>query len=230
MGYPRSGLGGLGVPSWGPVTSTPDPSHLEGRRQRWFGENVRVPELVRPTPSVAQSYIRAEKEVCSDEGVSDAHLDEAAADFDAFARKRRATRELWGVPVTELWFVDGADYLGTVVARLKLTAELLESGGHLGFHVVPHARRRGHGRRMLAEAIRFCLYQGMTEFLLTCDEDNLASRRVIEANGGMLERVVAGEARYWIRRQHARPPEHQSPAMWRSRLTRPTSDARFGLH
>jgi predicted acetyltransferase len=57
---------------------------------------------------------------------------------------------------------------------------------------------------MLAEAIRFFQYQGLTELLLTCDEDNVASRRVIEANGGMLERVAAGEARYWIRRQHRR--------------------------
>jgi predicted acetyltransferase len=138
--------------------------------------------------------------------MSDAHLDEAVADFDTFARKRRATREVWGVPVTELWFVDGADYLGTVVVRHKLTAELMESGGHVGFHVVPHARRRGHGKRMLAEAIRFCQYQGMTEFLLTCDEHNIASRRVIEANGGVLERVAAGEARYRIRRQHTQPP------------------------
>jgi predicted acetyltransferase len=162
-----------------------------------------VPELIRPTPLVEQSYIRGEKEVCTDEGLSDAHLDEAAAGFEAFARKRRATRELWSVPVTELWFVDGADYLGTVVVRLKLTPQLLESGGHVGFHVVPQARGRGHGKRMLAEAIRFCQYQGLTELLLTCDEDNIASRRVIEANGGLLERVAAGEARYWIRRQRA---------------------------
>ena len=38
--------------------------------------------------------------------------------------RRRAVRELWGLPVTELWFVDGSDYLGTVIIRHRLTPAL----------------------------------------------------------------------------------------------------------
>jgi predicted acetyltransferase len=131
--------------------------------------------------------------------MSDAHLDEAAADFDAFVRNRRAVRQLWGVPVTELWFVEDEEYIGTVVVRHQLTAELAKSGGHVGFHVVPGLRRRGHGKCMLAAAISFCRKRGITALLLTCDERNTASRRVIEANGGALERIAEGEVRYWIR-------------------------------
>jgi predicted acetyltransferase len=137
--------------------------------------------------------------MCREEGVSGAHLDDAAADFDAFVRHRRAVRQLWGVPVTELWFVEGDEYIGTVVVRHQLTQELTESGGHVGFHVVPGSRRRGHGTRMLAEAIKFSRLRGITALLLTCDEGNTASRRVIEANGGALERVAGGQARYWVR-------------------------------
>jgi predicted acetyltransferase len=136
--------------------------------------------------------------VCAEEGISDSYLEEAGADFDAFVRNRRAVRQLWGVPVSELWFVEGEEYIGTVVVRHQLTPELTESGGHVGFHVVPASRRRGHGTRMLAAAIRFCRRQDITPLLLTCDERNTASRRVIEANGGVLERIAAGEARYWI--------------------------------
>jgi predicted acetyltransferase len=158
-----------------------------------------VPTLALPTSEVKDSYLRGEREVCSDEGTSDAHLDEAAADFDAFVRHRRAARELWGVPVTELWFTEGDKYIGTVVVRHQLTEALLQSGGHLGYHVVPRLRRRGHGTRMLAAAISFCAERGVTDLLITCDEDNVGSRRVIEANGGALERVARGEARYWIK-------------------------------
>jgi predicted acetyltransferase len=158
-----------------------------------------VPTLGLPTVAVKDSYLRGEREMCCEEGVSDEHLEEAAADFDAFVRNRRAIRELWGVPVTELWFVEGSEYIGTVVVRHRLTEELAESGGHLGYHVVPGFRRRGHGTRMLAAAISFCAGRGVTELLITCDENNLASRRMIEANGGALERVGGGEARYWIR-------------------------------
>jgi predicted acetyltransferase len=143
--------------------------------------------------------LRGERDVCREEGLSETHLDEAAADFEAFVRDRRAERQLWGVPVTELWFVDGEEYIGTVVVRHELTQELLESGGHVGFHVVPHLRRQGHGTRMLGAAIGFCHSRGIESLLITCAEDNVGSRRVIESNGGALERVAGGEARYWIR-------------------------------
>jgi predicted acetyltransferase len=136
--------------------------------------------------------------MCTEEGASDAHLDEAAADFDAFVRRRRAVREMWGVPVTELWFVEGQEYIGTVVVRHQLTKELEESGGHVGYHVVPRLRRRGHGTRMLAAAIGLCRQRGITTVRITCDEDNTASRRMIEANGGVLDDVAGGEARYWV--------------------------------
>ncbi|MFL5802127.1 MAG: GNAT family N-acetyltransferase [Roseiflexaceae bacterium] len=46
--------------------------------------------------------------------------------------------------------------------------------------------------------------RGLHRVLLTCDETNIGSRKIIEANGGQLENavVVAGQAvqklRYWI--------------------------------
>jgi predicted acetyltransferase len=64
-------------------------------------------------------------------------LEAAAADFAGFVAQRRAVRELWGVPVTERWFVDGTDYLGTVIIRHRLTPALERAGGHVGYHVVP---------------------------------------------------------------------------------------------
>jgi predicted acetyltransferase len=154
--------------------------------------------------------------MCAEEGISAAHLNEAEVDFDAFVRTRRQVRQLWGVPVTELWFVEGDQYIGTVVFRHELTEELVESGGHLGYHVVPRLRRRGHGTRMLAAAISFCAGRGVTELLITCDEDNLASRRMIEVNGGLLEGVARGEARYWIRTTAPRGRHAVSPAAQRS--------------
>jgi predicted acetyltransferase len=98
--------------------------------------------------------------------------------------------------VTELWFVDGADYLGTVLIRHRLTPALERAGGPIGYHVVPGHRRRGHATQMLAQAKVVCRELGLREILVTCAEDNLGSRRVIEANGGALDRIVDGEALY----------------------------------
>jgi predicted acetyltransferase len=49
---------------------------------------------------------------------------------------------------------------------------------------------------MLASAKPVCQRLGLTELLVTCAEGNLGSRRVIEANGGTLDRIVDGEAHY----------------------------------
>jgi predicted acetyltransferase len=100
--------------------------------------------------------------------------------------------------VTELWFVDGTDYIGTVLIRHRLTPALERAGGHIGYHVVPGFRRRGHATQMLAQARVVCHKLGLTEILVTCPEDNVGSRRVIEANGGTLNRIVDGEAHYWL--------------------------------
>jgi predicted acetyltransferase len=51
---------------------------------------------------------------------------------------------------------------------------------------------------MLAQAKLVCRELGLSEILVTCAEDNLGSRRVIEANGGILDRIIDGEALYWL--------------------------------
>jgi predicted acetyltransferase len=157
-----------------------------------------MPRLIVPTTLVRASYLQGETDTARTEGPSTTWLEQAAADFAGFVEWRRAVRELWGVPVTELWFVDGTDYLGTVIIRHRLTPALEREGGHIGYHVVPGQRRRGHATQMLAQAKPVCQQLGLTEILVTCAEDNLASRRVIEANGGTLDRIIDGEARYWL--------------------------------
>jgi predicted acetyltransferase len=157
-----------------------------------------MPELSLPTTRVRASYLRGETELAAEEGVSTRWLAEAAADFPGFVERRRGVRVVWEVPVTELWFVDGREYIGTVVIRHRLTPALEREGGHLGYHVVPGHRRRGHATRMLAQARAVCRRLGLDEVLVTCAETNTASRRVIEANGGVLDGVLDGEARYRV--------------------------------
>jgi predicted acetyltransferase len=51
---------------------------------------------------------------------------------------------------------------------------------------------------MLAQAKAVFRELGLTELLITCPEHNVRSRRVIEANDGVLERIDDGEARYRV--------------------------------
>jgi len=143
-------------------------------------------QRIPPTTRVRDSYLAGETEAAIEEGLSADWLQAAAADFASFVERRRTVRERWGVPVTELWFVDGSDYLGTVIIRHYLTPALEREAGHIGYHVVPGHRRRGHATQMLAQALGVCQQLGLGQVLVTCAVDNLGSRRVIEANGGVL--------------------------------------------
>lgn len=58
--------------------------------------------------------------------------------------------------------------------------------GHIGYAVVPWQRRRGHATRALALMLPLARERGLHQVEITTDPDNLASQRVITANGGVL--------------------------------------------
>jgi len=89
------------------------------------------------------------------------------------------------VPQTTWWWVEGQEYLGRVSLRHRLVPALEVVGGHIGYEVRPWARRRGHATAMLAAVLPLAHARGIDPALLTCSVNNEASRRVIEANGGV---------------------------------------------
>ena len=102
------------------------------------------------------------------------------------------------MPATELWWVDGDAFLGRLSIRHRLTPLLLEVGGHIGYDVRPSARRLGHATAMLGAALPVASALAIDPALLTCDVTNVASRKVIERNGGRLEDERAGKLRFWV--------------------------------
>ncbi|WP_207936941.1 hypothetical protein [Actinomadura sp. KC216] len=110
----------------------------------------RAPRLVPPTTAVRESFLAGEWSDCLAGGAATDWLDPACEDFGAFVAERRGVQTRWGVPCSTFWYVSGERYLGTLIVRHRLTAELAEVGGHIGYHVVPAWRRQGHATRMLA--------------------------------------------------------------------------------
>ncbi|MBW1598528.1 GNAT family N-acetyltransferase [Streptomyces sp. JJ38] len=175
-----------------------------------------MPELLLPTVRVHASFLEAMDELRA-EGRG------AAEDGSMVGRDIRLYGPRWGtpegfaayvaavradalpetprppghVPSTTWWWVEGDTYLGRLALRHRLNGRLLEWGGHIGYDVRPSARRRGHATAMLRAALPYAAELGVDPVLVTCDHDNLASRRVIENCGGIFEDQRAGKLRYW---------------------------------
>ena len=116
------------------------------------------------------------------------------------ARDEDAPRRSGWTACHFFWIVDDADeYVGSLALRHELTDFLLREGGHIGYSVRPSARRRGHARGALRLALPVARDEvGLEQVLVTCLESNEASRRAIEANGGVYEDSRNGTRRYWI--------------------------------
>ncbi|ONK13186.1 GNAT family N-acetyltransferase [Streptomyces sp. MP131-18] len=150
-----------------------------------------MPQLTVPVVNVCRSYLRAIEEYQREGGYpdfDDLDVGEPKAFADYVARLRDDPRrkvEPWMAPMTLLWWVEGAEYLGRVSIWHWLAGPLAEAG-HIGYDVRPSARGRGLATPMLAAALPHATRLGIDPALVTPRVTNVASRRVIENNGGQL--------------------------------------------
>jgi len=106
--------------------------------------------------------------------------------------------------------VDG-ELVGRVSVRFELSGFLATTGGHIGYAVIPTRRNKGYATEILRQALVLTRAEGIDRTLLTCGDNNIASRRAIESCGGIFESLFPLEAeqglgnqdhqfvrRYWI--------------------------------
>ena len=168
-------------------------------------------ELVYPEERYLDSYREAyAEEMASDDTEKMLADPDTAVEKAAQERRGEGLPEGW-VPATTLWLVDGDRFIGRVNIRHWLVPHLMEFGGHIGYMIRPTERGKGYGNLQLALALDYCRehLRGVLDgdrVLVTCDDDNVRSARVIEANGGVLENKVENfefgrtvlTRRYWI--------------------------------
>lgn len=161
----------------------------------------------------SERYLKSYMEACDEykaNGVSDyAFTDARSCDifekFDnyRYARNLKPNR----VGSDYYWLVDDEkDYfIGEITIRHRLTEELLLRGGHIGYGVRCGEWNRGYGTQMLRLALEKAKQRGLTKVLITCDDANSASAKVMENNGFVLSDRVEGTSghpktitrRYW---------------------------------
>jgi predicted acetyltransferase len=86
------------------------------------------------------------------------------------------------------WIVEQDTVLGGIALRHELTDFVLRMG-HVGYGIRPSARGRGLATWALGQVLVRAGELRLDRVLVACADDNLASARVIEANGGLLEHV-----------------------------------------
>ncbi len=126
------------------------------------------------------------------------------ADYVAFLLRYETNPPAGHVPGTFYWLiVDDDTYAGEMNIRHYLNDSLKRLGGHIGYKVRPSQRRKGYGKMLCAHGIQAVRKLGVTDILITCNDDNIGSQKIIEANGGILKDKVDNNRgvltrRYWI--------------------------------
>jgi len=179
-----------------------------------------MPELVEPTTRLQTAWraarddwgpgihedgfgLHAEDDVETDEG------------FAAWVRRLRLESDATVPPApapapapapgqvhgTCWWIVEGDTLLGGIALRHQLN-DLVLRVGHVGFGIRPSARGRGLATWALGQVLSTARTKGLDRVLIICRDDNPASARVIEHQGGLLEDVRdtgSGHVRrYWV--------------------------------
>lgn len=174
-------------------------------------------ELVEPTEAYKSSFIEAIRELQENDRTEttrryrELSISELEGDFAAFVQSERSHAEGKDlpegyVPQSEYWLVDNGEYIGHVGIRHRLNDHLLKIGGHIGYSIRFSKRGMGYGTKILELALEKARDLGIREVLLTCDATNVASRKIIEKNGGVLEdqepnpETGVDKLRFWITR------------------------------
>jgi predicted acetyltransferase len=101
------------------------------------------------------------------------------------------------LPGFHRWLWDGG-FVGSIGIRWAPGTEALPPHvlGHVGYAVVPWRRGEGHATAALGLLLPLAAETGLRWIDLTTDPDNVASRRVIVANGGRLVERFTKPAAY----------------------------------
>lgn len=171
-------------------------------------------ELINPSEKFKDSFIEAIKEyhaVDADDrkDIFEIKVEDLQNDFplyisNLFSESVGKNLPEGYVPQTTYWLIDSGEFIGRVSIRHTLTDHLLKEGGHIGYDIRPTKRNKGYGKKILELSLPKAKELGIDKVLVTCNETNLASKNIIEANGGIFEnaiRIQEGKPkklRYWI--------------------------------
>lgn len=100
---------------------------------------------------------------------------------------------------------DNEQIVGAIGIRWKQVPVLMTYGGLIGYSIRPSQRGKGYASEMLKLALKKFKSTNIEKILITCKDFNIASKKVIEKNGGIFENTYSNDEdgyiymRYWIK-------------------------------
>jgi len=148
-------------------------------------------KLVKPTRKYLDSYLECCKEAwdsdMNNNGFRDPKYSNIWAssideDYEAYAKGEGLPPGF--VPFQCLWLLVNEKVIAEGSIRLKLTSSLQRYGANIGYCIRPSFHGKGYGTKLLALLKLEAKIYGLKEALITCDDTNIASAKIIEKNGG----------------------------------------------
>ena len=168
-------------------------------------------ELVSPSELYEQSFISFLNDFIQNDPENSDFYSEALVCFSSYVQSLNDQSKGINlpdgyVPCNHYWLMaENNEIVGALRVRHNIdTPFLSHEAGHIGYDIAPSFRKRGYGTQMLKLGLAKAKSLNLHSVLITADEDNIASRKIIESNGGILEQVVMGEvfpnpiAKYWV--------------------------------
>ena len=94
------------------------------------------------------------------------------------------------VPATIFWIIDNDKVVGTIDMRHQLNQDYFERFGHVAYYIKKEERNKNYATRALGLIIKKYKKMYTKKILITCLEDNEASKKVILKNNGEFEKTV----------------------------------------
>ncbi|GMQ60532.1 GNAT family N-acetyltransferase [Vallitalea sediminicola] len=143
-------------------------------------------KLVEPSIVYRESFIEFIEDVKETGYESYELYTKAEKDFNEFIKdlldssKGINIPEGW-VPCSSFWLVDNVgEVIGVIRIRHSVDSEFLQMIGHIGYEIKSTHRKKGYGSKLVELGLLEARKLGLEEVIITCDENNIGSKRIIE--------------------------------------------------
>lgn len=93
------------------------------------------------------------------------------------------------VITSNFWLIDNNKVVGVV----RIRHQEVEYSGHIGYDISPCYRKKSYGTEILKLALKEAVKIGIKEAIVTCNIDNISSKKIIEKNNGKLLGTIFDE-------------------------------------